>query len=143
MMEAEKRGPLFTLVEASAWEFPLAVQKWMLGMGKDSNEVEEAVLKACQAWTNLANQSVERIFQAQGFVGLMTGSVKHLVQCQRVARDFLESLVPGAAAVKGVAGTAEIEQLRESVARLRREVRALTARVNLMDRREAADAELN
>jgi len=141
-MEEENRGALCSLLEASVWELPLAVQKWMLGMGKDSREVEEAVLKACQAWTNLANQGMERVFQAEGFVGLLTASVKHLVQCQRVARDFMESLMPNAAAGKATAGAEGTEELREAVGRLRREVRALTARVNLMDRRESADAEL-
>jgi hypothetical protein len=139
-MGAEKRGALLSLVEASVWEVPLAIQKWMLGMGQDSNEIEEAVLKACQAWTNLANQSMERVFQAQGFVGLMTASVKHLVQCQRMARDFLESLAPGKTGSGSGANAGEVEELREAVGRLRRDVRALTARVNLMDRREPADA---
>ena len=124
------------------WEFPMAAQKWMLSLGHDSHEVEEALLKACQAWTNLANQSMERVFQAQGFVGPMTGSVKHLVQCQRVARDFLESLVPGSGTYKTSEGAAEIAELRESVIRLRQEVRGLKARVNLMDRRETVAAEL-
>lgn len=142
-MEEENRGALNSLLEASMWEFPLAVQKWMLGMGKDSHEVEEAVLKACQAWTNLANQGMERVFQAEGFVGLLTASVKHLVQCQRVARDLVESLAPVSAAGKHAAGATETEELREAIGRLRREVRALTARMNLVDRREPADAELN
>ncbi len=142
-MEAENRGALCSLLEASMWEFPLAVQKWMLGLGGDSREIEEAVLKACQAWTNLANQGIERVFQAEGFVGLITASVKHLVQYNRVARDFVESLMPGAGAGKNGAGAVETEEWRETVSRLRREVRALTARVNLIDRRDAAGVELH
>ena len=142
-MEVGKRGALYSLIEASVWEFPLALQKWMLGMGNDSVEVEEAVLKACQAWTNLANQGMERIFQAQGFVGLMTASVKHLVQCQRVARDLMESVMASAGAMKGSGGTAEIEELRDAVNRLRQDVRGLTAKMNLMDRRETEDLELH
>jgi hypothetical protein len=141
-MEAEDRGALCSLLEASVWDFPLALQRWALGMGKDSHEVEEAVLKACQAWTNLSNQGMERVFQAQGFVGLMASSVKHLVQCQRVARDFIESLT-GAASTKSSAGGVEVEELREALGQLRREVRALTSKVNLMDRREYVDAELH
>jgi hypothetical protein len=140
-MEVENRGALCSLLEASVWEFPIAMQRWLLGMGKDSHEVEEAVLKACQAWTNLANQGMERVFQAQGFVGLITGSVKHLVQCQRVARDFFESLAAGNG--KRATGVAEVEELREVVGQLRREVRALTSRVNLMDREEVGEAELH
>ncbi len=139
-MESENRGALGSLLQASLWEFPLAVQKWMLGMGNDSHEVEEAVLKTCQAWTNLANQSMERVFQAEGFVGLMTASVKHLAQCQRVARDLMESVMPGGGAGKGAAGDAQVEDLRESVSRLRRDMRALTAKVNLIDRREQMHA---
>src|SRR5438309_10498403 len=92
MMEAENRGALFGLLEASMWELPVALQKWMLGMGKGSHEVEQPVLKACQAWTTLANESVERVSQAQGFVGLMPAPVKRFVQCERVARDLMESL---------------------------------------------------
>ena len=136
-METEDRGALYGLIEASMWELPLALQKWMLGMGKGGNEVEDAALKACQAWTTLANEGVERVYQAQGFVGLMTSSVKHFVQCNRVARDFMESMIPGFGMFK-VGGTsdAEIADLREAVNKLRREVRQLTARVNLTDRRD-------
>jgi|SRR5579875_4112629 uncharacterized protein YlxW (UPF0749 family) len=137
-MEAESRGALCSLLEASVWEFPLVLQKWVLGLGGDSREVEEAVLKACQAWTNLADQAMERIFQAEGFIGLLGASVKHLVQCHRVARDFMESLMPDSGAVKAATNGAEVRELSEAVARLRREVRALTARVNLIDRRDGA-----
>jgi hypothetical protein len=136
MMEAENRGALYGLIEASMWELPLALQKWMLGMGKGGNEVEDAALKACQAWTTLANEGVERVYQAQGFVGLMTSSVKHFVQCHRVARDFMESMVPGFGMLKGGSSDTEIEELREAVSKLRREVRQLTARVNVTDRRD-------
>jgi hypothetical protein len=134
MMEAENRGALFGLLEASMWELPVALQKWMLGMGKGSHEVEEAVLKACQAWTTLANESVERVSQAQGFVGLMTASVKHFVQCQRVARDFMESLAGGFGSLGSEGSDAESAELREAVNKLRRELRQLTAKVNLLDR---------
>jgi hypothetical protein len=143
MIEADSRGPLYSLVEASVWEFPLALQKWMLGAGRGSQEVEEVVLKACQAWTNLANQSMERVYQAQGFVGLMTASVKNFVQCQRVARDFLESLVPGFGSLKGEASSGEMDELREVVNKLRRDMRALTARVNLLDRGDEPRSELH
>jgi hypothetical protein len=142
MTEAENRGALYNWIEASVWDFPLALQKWILGTGKGSQEVEEVVLKACQAWTNLANQSMERVYQAHGFVGLMTASVKNFVQCQRVARDFLESLAPGFGALKGEASSGEIEELREAVNKLRRDMRALTARVNLVDRGDEARNEL-
>ncbi len=118
------------------WELPLALQKWMLGMGQGSHEVEEAALKACQAWTTLANESVERVYQAQGFVGLMTSSVKHFVQCHRVARDFMESMAPGFGLFKSGSSGAEVEELRDAVNKLRREVRQLTARVNLTGRRD-------
>jgi hypothetical protein len=140
MMETEDRGALYGWLEASMWEFPLAVQKWMLGMGQESGEVEAAVLKAFQAWTNLANQSVERVSQAQGFVSLMTSSVKHFVQCQRVARELVESFLPGVEWFKSQsqASGAEIEELREAVAKLRRDLRQLTAKVNLMDGLEGA-----
>jgi hypothetical protein len=140
-MEIENKGPLQGLIEASMLEFPMAMQKWMLGMGADSREVEDAVLKACQAWTNLANQSMERMFQAEGFVGLMTGSVKHFVQCQRVARDFIESMAPRPAMAEGGGDTAMVAELRETVSRLHREMRGLTARLNLVDRRSTTGAE--
>jgi hypothetical protein len=138
MMEGESLGALYGLLEASMWELPLALQKWMFGASKGSHEVEEAVTKVAQAWTNLANEGVERVGQAQGFVGLTTASVKHLVQCQRVARDFMESLVPGFGSVKSGAADSEIAELRESVNKLRREIGQLTARVSLMDRRDSA-----
>jgi len=140
-MEADNRGALRTLLETSMWELPMAMQKWMCGMADDSHEVEDAVLKACQAWTDIANQSMERVFQAQGFVGLVTGSVKHMAQCQRVVRDLIESMVPGKGVLRGNGDAPELAELKESVTRLRREVRSLTARLNLVDRREAASAD--
>ncbi len=121
------------------WELPTALQKWMLGLGKDgSHEVEEAVLKACQAWTNLANESMDRVHQAHGFVGLMTASVKNFVQYQRIARDFMESMVPGFGLLKGAGSSAETEELREALNHLRREMRQLTAKVNLLNRQDEA-----
>ena len=138
-METENQGALNGLIEASMWELPMALQKWMLGMGKNgSHEVEEAVLKACQAWTNLANESVERVNQAHGFVSLMTASVKNFVQCQRMARGFMESLMPGFGFPKSSTSTSEIEELREGLNKLRREVRQLTAKMNLLDRQDEA-----
>jgi hypothetical protein len=59
MTEAESLGALNGLLEASMWELPLALQKWVSGVSKGSHEVEEAALKAAQAWTNLANEGVE------------------------------------------------------------------------------------
>ena len=139
MMETENRGALNGLLEASMWELPLALQKWMLGMGKSgSQEVEEAVLKACQAWTNLANESVERVNQAHGFVSLMTASVKNLVQCQQMARGFMESLMPDLGFSRESASASEIEELREGMNKLRREVRQLTAKVNLLNGQDEA-----
>jgi hypothetical protein len=143
-MEAQKRGALVTLFESSVWEFPIAFQKWMLGVGS-SNEVEESLLKSCQAWVDLANQSIDRMFQAEGFVGLMTTSVQYFVQSQRITRDLLTSLTPSGARGNGSAGNVdEIKQLHESVAGLRREVRGLTARINLIDRtpRQSGEAEV-
>ena len=137
-METENRGALHNFLEASAWEFPLALQKWMLGMGEGGQEVEEAVLKACQAWTSMANVSVERVYQAQGFVSVMTASVKNFVQVQRVARGFFESLLPGSGWFGGGTSSTEIEELREAVNKLRRDVRQLTAKVNWMDRPQEA-----
>ncbi len=144
-MEAEKSGALGAFLRASLWEFPLAVQKW--SVADDSRELEQAMLKAFQAWTNLANQSMERVFAAEGFVGLMTASIKHLGQWQRLTRDFIESVISGGA--KTLAPGEEVREMQETVNRLRREVRALTARINLMaagnqlaqHREEAAHAE--
>jgi hypothetical protein len=127
--DQENVAALSVLLQASLWDFPLAVQKWALG--SDGKEVEEAVLKACQAWTNIANQAMERIFEAEGFVGLMTASVRHLAQWQRVSRDLVESMTHEGGA-KSTSEDGEVKELREGVNRLRRDVRALTARVNLI-----------
>ena len=130
-METKDHGALRGLIEASVVEFPLAFQKWMLAINSDSREVEQAVLKACQAWTDLANQGMARVFAAGGFAALMTSSVKQWVQFQRLARDFIESLTPGALGPKGSGPSAELAELRASVVRLRQEVRGLTARLNV------------
>jgi hypothetical protein len=127
--ETENRKDLSVLLQASLLDFPLAVQKWTLG--NDGHEVEESVLKACQAWTNLANQAMDRVFEAEGFVGLMTASVRHFGQWQRVTRDFIESIMHSAGA-RSPSEHDEITELREGMNRMRREVRSLTARLNLL-----------
>lgn len=112
-------------------EFPLALQNWMFGMCSDNREVENAALKAFQAWTNFANQSLERVFESERFAGLMISSVRNWVQLQRVARDFIESLTPVAPNGKAGEPAAELAELRASVVRLRQEVRSITARLNV------------
>src|SRR5689334_17319364 len=124
-MKAENRGPLGTFLQTAWFDFPLAVHNWTLG--GDNHEVEEVLLKACQAWTNLANQAIERVFEAEGFVGLMTASVKQVGQWQRVTREFMESMQSDG---KGKSEGNEIGEMRETVTRLRQEVRGLTAKVN-------------
>ena len=129
-METKDYGALRGFIEASV-EFPLAVQTWMFGMTSDNRDVEEAALKAFQAWTNFANQSLERVFESERFVGLMVGSVRNWVQLQRLTRDFIESLAPVGPNSKVGEPTAELAELRASLARLRQEVRAITARLNV------------
>ena len=127
-METKDYGALRGLVEVFV-EFPLAIQNWLFGVSSDNREVEHAALKAFQAWTNFANQSLERVFESERFALLMVGSVRNWVQLQRVARDFIESLTP--AAPSGKAGEPELAELRASVVRLRQEVRGITARLNV------------
>jgi hypothetical protein len=129
-METKDYGALRGLIEASV-EFPWAFQKWMLGMSSDNREVEQAALKAFQAWTNLANQSIERVLESERFAGLMVGSIRNWVQMQRVVRDFIESLTPAAPNGKAGESAAELVELRASVVRLRQEVRSITARLNV------------
>lgn len=123
------------LLEASTWEFPLAVQKWILG-GKDGNqEVEDAALKAYHAWISLANMGVDRFYQTRGFCELVTGSLNWLLQWQRLSRSIADTMMPGARMhVRNGAG-AEEPALAEMVQRLNREVRQLTARLNMQEGR--------
>jgi hypothetical protein len=129
-METKDYGALRGLIEASV-EFPLALQNWMFGMTSDNRDVEQAALKAFQAWTNFANQSVERVFESERFAGLIVGAVRNWVQLQRVARDFIESMTPGAPSGKVGKPAAELAELRASVVRLHQEVRGITARLNV------------
>lgn len=129
-METKDYGVLRGLLEVSV-EFPLALQNWMFGMSSNNREVEHAALKAFQAWTNFANQNLERVLESERFAGLMVGSVRNWVQLQRVARDFIESLTPAAPSGKAGEPAAELAELRASVVRLRQEVRRITARLNV------------
>src|SRR6266851_8690812 len=86
----------FALLEASTWEFPLAVQKWMLGGKGGNQEVEDAALKTFHAWVNIANASVDRFYQTKGFCELMTGSLNWLLQWQRLGRSIAGTMMPGA-----------------------------------------------
>lgn len=123
------------LLEASTWEFPLAVQKWMLG-GNDGNQaVEDTALKAYHAWVKLANVSVDRFYQTKGFCELMTGSLNWLLQWQRLSRSVANTMMPGAMAQRPGGTEAEDGALVEMVERLSREVRQLTARLNMQDGR--------
>ena len=129
-METKDYAALRGLIEVSV-EFPLALQNWMFGMSSDNREVEHAALKAFQAWTNFANQSLERVFESERFAGLMISSVRNWVQLQRVARDFIESLAPAVPNGKAGEPAAELTELHASVVRLRQEVRGITARLNV------------
>jgi len=123
------------LLEASTWGFPLAVQKWMLGGEGGSQGVEDVALKAYHAWIKLANVSVDRFCQAKGFCELMTGSLNWLLQWQRLGRSIADTLAPGAMmGMRSGAGT-EDRALDEMVQRLSREVRQLTARLNMQEGR--------
>jgi hypothetical protein len=123
------------LVEASTWEFPLAVQKWILG-GKDGNqEIEDAALKAYHAWVSLANMNVDRFYQTKGFCELVTGSLNWLLQWQRLGRSIADTMMPGARADMQNGAGAEEPALAEMVQRLSREVRQLTARLNMQEGR--------
>ena len=122
------------LLEASTWQFPLALQKWLLG-GKDGNqEIEDAALKAYHAWVNIANLSVDRFYQSRGFCELMTGSLNWLLQWQRLGRSIADTMMPGARMMTNGAGAQE-PALEEMVQRLNREVRQLTARLNMQEGR--------
>src|SRR6516162_2939039 len=129
-METKDYGALRGLIEVSV-EFPLALQNWMFGMSSDNREVEHATLKAFQAWTNFANQSLERLFESKRFAELMVSSVRNWVQLQRVARDFIESLTPAPPNGKAGEPATELAELRASVVRLRQEVRGVIARLNV------------
>jgi len=116
----------FALLEASTWEFPLAVQKWMLG-GKD------AALKTFHAWVNIANASVDRFYQTKGFCELMTGSLSWLLQWQRLGRSIAGTMMPGANMDMQNGAKADEPAVYEIVQRLSREVRQLTARLNMQE----------
>ena len=123
------------LFEALAVEFPLAFNRWVLGGGKGSKEVEEAALKTCQAWTSLANETVNRVHQAQGFFSLMSSSLGHFVQWQRLGQEYVDLVLRAGTAP--APASIEDSELREMVSKLRREVRQLTARVNYLSHSEA------
>ena len=122
-----------TLFEVSAWEFPLAVQKWILG-GKDGNQdLEDTALKAYHAWVNLANAGVDQLYQTRGFCELMTGSLNWLLQWQRLGRSLADTMIPGARAEMANRTGAEDPALVAMVQRLSRDVRQLTARLNMQE----------
>ena len=81
------------LFEASTWEFPLAVQKLILGGKGGSQDVEDVALKAYHAWVNLANESVDRFYQTKGFCELITGSLNWLLQWQRLSRSIADTMM--------------------------------------------------
>jgi len=123
------------LLEASTWEFPLAVQKWILGANDGNQAVEDTALKAYHAWVKLANVSVDRFYQTKGFCELMTGSLSWLLQWQRLSRSIADTMMPGAMEQMRSGTGAEEGALVEMVERLSREVRQLTARLNMQDGR--------
>ena len=123
------------LFQAATWEFPLAVQKLILGEQSGTQEVEDVALKAYHAWVNLANESVDRFYQTKGFYELITGSLTALLQWQRLSRSIADTMIPGVMA-QGRSGTVgEDRALDEMVRRLGREVRQLTARLNMLEGR--------
>ncbi len=132
---ADNEKSWIALWEASTWEFPQAVQRWMLGGNGGNQDVEDVALKVYHAWVNLANVSVDRFYQTKGFCELMTGSLNWLLQWQRLGRSFADTMMPGAMAEMRSGAGSEDRALVEMVERLSREVRQLTARLNMQDGR--------
>jgi hypothetical protein len=132
MLEQTEKAWL-ALVGASTWEFPLAVQKWILGVKGGNQDVEDVALKAYHAWVTLANLNVDRFCQAKGFCELMTGSLNWLLQWQRLGSSISDSIAPGA--MMGIRNGSRTEDrgLEEMVQRLGRDVRQLTARLNMQE----------
>ncbi len=123
------------LFEASTWEFPLAVQKLILGGKGGSQDLEDVALKAYHAWVNLANESVDRFYQTKGFCELITGSLNSLLQWQRLSRSIADTVSPGVMAEERSGAVGEDRALDHMVRRLGREVRQLTARLNMLEGR--------
>jgi hypothetical protein len=123
------------LFEASTWEFPMAVQKWMMGGTEANQQVEDVALKAYHAWISLANESVDRFYRTKGFTELMTGSLNWLLQWQRLGRSMADTMTPGGMAESRSGAEGEDRALDETVQRLGREVRQLTARLNMLEGR--------
>ncbi|HEV3112754.1 MAG TPA: hypothetical protein VGY99_19890 [Candidatus Binataceae bacterium] len=121
------------LLEASTWEFPLAVQKWMMGGDGGSQDVENITLKAYHAWVTLANVSVDRFCKAKGFCDLMTGSLNWLLQWQRLGRSIADTMAPGAMMGMRSGAGSEDHGRDEMLQRLSQEVRQLTARLNMQE----------
>ena len=115
----------------------MAVQKWMMGETEADQKIEDVSLKAYHAWVSLANQSVDRFYQTKGFTELMTGSLNWLLQWQRLGRSMANTMMPGAMADADSRRGAEGEDrvLDETLQRLSREVRQLTARLNMLEGR--------
>ncbi len=113
----------------------MAMQKWMMGETEADQKVEDVALKAYHAWVSLANQSVDRFYQTKGFTELMTGSLNWLLQWQRLGRSMANTMMPGAMADIRRGAEDEDRVLDETVQRLGREVRQLTARLNMLEGR--------
>jgi len=129
------------LFEASTWELPMAMWKWMMGETEADQKVEDVTLKAYHAWVSLANESVDRFYQTKGFCELMTGSLNWLLQWQRLGRSMADTMIPAAMA-ESRSGPEEDRVLDEMVQRLSREVRQLTARLNMLEGRSGFRADL-
>jgi hypothetical protein len=123
------------LFEASAWEFPMAFQKWVMGETEANQEVEDTALKAYHAWVSLANESVDRFYQTKGFTELITGSLNWLLQWQRLGRSMANTMLPGAMPEIQNGANGEDRVIDHMVQRLGREVRQLTARLNMLEGR--------
>ena len=130
------------LLEASTWDFPVAIQKWLLGQKEGSQEIEDVALKAYHAWVSMANESVDRFYQTKGFCELMTGSLNWLLQWQRLGRSMADTMTPRA--MSGSRGGPEGDDrvVDQTVGLLGREVRQLKARLNMLEGRNAFRAGL-
>jgi hypothetical protein len=121
------------LFKILSWEFPVAVQKWMLSEKSGNQEIENLTLKAYHAWVNLANESVDRFYQTKGFCELMTGSLNWLLQSQRLSRSIADAWMPDAMGEMRKESKRDDREIDQMVERLGREVRQLTARLNILE----------
>jgi tagatose-1,6-bisphosphate aldolase non-catalytic subunit AgaZ/GatZ len=114
-----------SLFEAVTLDFPLSMQRLLLGADEAGVELEQAASKAHHAWVNLASAMVNTLYVRTGFWDFVLDNFNGAMRIQRLAQAAARVVVASFGPTIGLASTADVDALQDELSRLRRDLKLL------------------